>query len=56
MNNSGTFVALADRQGDYLDLIISFLLDAAITAVNVFILFIPACVSYSCINPVRDDA
>ncbi|MFQ7027377.1 MAG: F0F1 ATP synthase subunit B [Acutalibacteraceae bacterium] len=48
MNNLGTFVALAEG-GRLFGLDLQLLLDAAITAVNVFILFI----LLLCANPVR---
>lgn len=47
MNNLGTFVALAEG-GRLFGLDLQLLLDAAITAVNVFILFI--CISYILYN------
>ena len=50
MNNLGTFVALAEG-GRLFGLDLQLLLDAAITAVNVFILFI--LLSYILYNPVR---
>jgi len=50
LNNLGTFVALAEG-GRLFGLDLQLLLDAAITAVNVFILFI--LLSYILYNPVR---
>ena len=50
MNNLGTFVALAEG-GRLFGLDLQLLLDAAITAVNVFILFI--LLSYILYNPVK---
>lgn len=53
MNNLGTFVALAEG-GRLFGLDLQLLLDAAITAVNVFILFI--LLSYILYKSGTDDA